>query len=202
MSAEHAVAEEEVTADTPEPATAVAAKEKWTLPGSPRVWLFGSGAFALAALVVAIVFGIMWLVAEMDGDRGLASARDDVLKDGAAAVLAYTQVDYQHLDTYFQQQKDVSSDDMAKQIEQAQPNYSKALTDQKVKVTTTIQDIAVEELNDHDGKASFLAAISTDTSAGGKNATKALRLEVQMTRVDGKWKLSGIDQVPLVAAGK
>ncbi|WP_245633715.1 hypothetical protein [Amycolatopsis jejuensis] len=180
----------------------VAARTGWKLPGSPRAWLFGSGAFALAAFLVAVVFGALWLAAVLNSDRGLAASRDDVIKDGTSAVLAYTQVDYEKLDDYFKQQKDVSTEEMAKQIDQAMPNYSKALKDQKVKVTTTIQDIAVEELNDHDGKASFLAAITTDTSAGGKNGTKALRLEVQMTRVGSDWKLSGIDQVPLVAAGQ
>ena len=202
MSAEPAVDEEEVTADQAESATDASPREKWTLPGSQRVWLFGAGAFALAALVVAIVFGIMWLVATMDGDRDLAAARDDVVKDGTAAVLAYTQLDYEHVDDYFNRVKEVSNDDMAKQITQAEPTYKKALEDQKTKVTTTVQDIAVEELNEHDGKASFLAAITTDTSAGGKTGTKALRLEVSMVKVGNDWKLSGIDSVPLVAAGQ
>ncbi|WP_020662821.1 hypothetical protein [Amycolatopsis benzoatilytica] len=202
MSAEHAVAEEEVTADHADPATDESPREKWTLPGSPRVWRFGAGAFALAALVVAIVFGILWLVAEMNGDRDLASARDDVVKQGTAAVLAYTEVDYQHVDDYFTRVKEVSNDDMAKQITNAEPTYKKALTDQQTKVTTTVQDIAVEELNEHDGKASFLAAITTNSTAGGKTGTKVLRLEVQMTRVGSDWKLSGIDSVPLVAAGQ
>ncbi|MGH8919238.1 MAG: hypothetical protein ACRD0H_13080 [Actinomycetes bacterium] len=172
------------------------------LPGSPRVWLFGGGAFALAALVVAVVFGIMWWSAATGDNAGLAKSRDDVVKQGTAAVKAYTEVDYTHLDDYFANQKSVSNDDMAKQIEAARPNYSKALTDQKVKVSTTVQDIAVEELDDHEGKASFLAAITTMNSAGGQTASKAIRLEVSMVRVGSDWKLSGIDNVPLVAAGQ
>ncbi|GAA3554696.1 hypothetical protein GCM10022222_42980 [Amycolatopsis ultiminotia] len=196
MSSDPAVAEEEVPAAPPPPP----AKRK--LPGSPRTWLFGAGAFALAAFVVAVVFGIMWWAASTDDNADLARSRDDVRQAGSAAVLAYTEVDYEHLDDYFTKQKSVSTSDMAQQIDQARPNYSKALTDQKVKVTTNIQDTAVEELDDHEGKASFLAAITTDTTAGGQHGTKALRLEVSMTRVGSEWKLSGIDNVPLVAAGQ
>jgi Mce-associated membrane protein len=190
-------AEEEVT-----PSAATAAASPRTLPGSPQIWLFGAGAFALAALVVAVVFGIMWWVTATGDNAGLARSRDDVVKQGTAAVKAYTEVDYTHLDDYFANQKAVSNDDMSKQIDAARPNYSKALTDQKVKVSTTVQDIAVEELDDHDGKASFLAAITTMNSAGGQTASKAIRLEVSMVRVGSDWKLSGIDNVPLVAAGQ
>ena len=187
-------AEEEVT-----PSAAPSARG---LPGSPHIWRLGAGAFALAALVVAVVFGIMWWVAASGDNAALAASRDEVVQQGTKAVKAYTEVDYTHLDDYFANQKAVSNDDMSKQIDAARPNYSKALTDQKVKVTTTVQDIAVEELDDHEGKASFLAAITTMNSAGGQTASKAIRLEVSMVRVGSDWKLSGIDNVPLVAAGQ
>lgn len=200
MSSEQAAGEEEVTAAAPEPDEA--SPRGRALPGSPRTWLLGAGAFALAAFVVAVVFGIMWWVAGTGDNAALAKARDAVEDAGRNAVKAYTEVDYQHLDDVFARQKAVSDDDMAKQIDQLKPTYGKALTDAKTKVTTTVQDIAVEELDDHEGKASFLAAITTDVSQGDKTASKALRLEVSMTRVGSDWKLSGIDNVPLVAAGQ
>ncbi|WP_326568085.1 hypothetical protein VSH64_40840 [Amycolatopsis rhabdoformis] len=210
MSSEQAAAEEEVTSTSPEPdasasaaeATSAAAPAKRGLPGSPRVWLFGAGGFALAAFVVAVVFGIMWWVAGTGDNAALAQSRDDVVKAGANAVKAYTEVDYEHLDDVFNRQKSVSDSDMAKQIDQLKPTYGKALTDAKTKVTTTVQDIAVEELDDHEGKASFLAAITTNVTQGAQTSAKALRLEVSMTRVGNDWKLSGIDNVPLVAAGQ
>ncbi|MEV0065331.1 hypothetical protein [Amycolatopsis sp. NPDC050768] len=210
MSSEQAAAEEGVTSSPPEaPASAsdtastgAASPAKRSLPGSPRVWLFGAGAFALAAFVVAVVFGIMWWVAGTGENAALAQSRDDVVKAGANAVKAYTEVDYQNLDAVFARQKSVSDDDMAKQIDQLKPTYGKALTDAKTKVTTTVQDIAVEELDDHEGKASFLAAITTDVTQGAQSSAKALRLEVSMTRVGNDWKLSGIDNVPLVASGQ
>lgn len=172
----------------------------------PRWALLGSAAFALAALLAAAVFGVQWWVSASNGNADLAAAREDVIRAGGSAVKAYTEVDYNDLDGFFNRQKAVSDPAMVGQLTQLEPTYRKALSDAKTKVVTTIQDIAVEELNDHDGKASFLAAISTQVSQGTQSSVKALRLEVQMTRVDDNgtqaWKLSGIDNVPLVAAGQ
>ena len=162
----------------------------------------GVAELALAALIAAAIFGIQWWVAATDDNADLAASREAVVKAGTNALKAYTEVDYQDLDGFFNRQKAVSDDKMAQQIAQSEPTFRKALQDAKTKVTTNVQDIAVEELDDHEGKASFLAAIDTTVTQGDKTNSKALRLEVSMTRVGGDWKLSGIDNVPLVAAGQ
>ncbi|WET80253.1 hypothetical protein P3102_03100 [Amycolatopsis sp. QT-25] len=167
-----------------------------------RTLVLGAAAFALAAFVAAVIFGVMWAVAEADDNADLARSRDEVIKAGGTAIKAYTEVDFENLNDFFERQKAVSDDKMAEQLKQLEPTYRKALGDAKTKVVTTIQDIAVEELDDHEGKASFLAAISTQVTQGDKASSKALRLEVSMTRVGDEWKLSGIDNVPLVAAGQ
>jgi Mce-associated membrane protein len=173
---------------------------------SSRWVLLGSAAFALAALIAAAVFGIQWWVSASDGNAALASAREDVVRVGGAAVKAYTEVDYQNMDAFFARQKAVSDPKMRDQVTTLEPTYRTAIDNAKTKVSTTVQDIAVEELNDHEGKANFLAAITTDLTQGGQHVTKSLRLEVQMSRVDENgaqvWKLSGIGDVPLVAAGQ
>jgi Mce-associated membrane protein len=169
---------------------------------SSRILVLGAAALALAALIAAVIFGIQWWVAATDDNAGLAASRDAVVKAGTNALKAYTEVDYTDLDGVVARQKAVSDDKMAQQIDQSAPTFRKALTDAKTKVTTDVQDIAVEELDDHEGKASFLAAIATNVSQGDKTGAKSLRLEVSMTRVGEEWKLSGIDSVPLVAAGQ
>jgi Mce-associated membrane protein len=200
MSSDEPAADESVAEPSaPEPIVAE--------PKQPSRWvLLGSAAFALAALVAAAIFGIQWWVSASNDNAGLASARESVVRAGGAAIKAYTEVDYTDLDGFFARQKAISDSAMADQLAQAEPSFRKALADAKTKVTTTIQDIAVEELNDHEGKASFLAAISTKVDQGAQSSVKSLRLEVQMSRADdnGKqvWKLSGISNVPLVAAGQ
>lgn len=167
-----------------------------------RTLVLGAAALALAGLIAAAIFGVQWWVAAADDNAGLAASREAVVKAGTNALKAYTEVDYQDLDGFFTRQKAVSDETMAQQITQSEPTFRKALADAKTKVATDVQDIAVEELDDHEGKASFLAAINTTVTQGDKSSAKALRLEVSMTRVGTDWKLSGIDNVPLVAAGQ
>jgi len=200
-AADTTVAEPEAVEQAPEATEAVESESQ-----VPRWALFGSAAFALAALIAAAVFGIQWWVSSSDDNAALATSREDVIRAGGSAIKAYTEVDFNDLDGFFARQKAVSDPSMTDQLTQAEPSFRKAIQDAKTQVSTTIQDIAVEELNDHEGKASFLAAISTKVTQGAQSSVKSLRLEVQMSRVDdnGKqvWKLSGIGDVPLVAAGQ
>lgn len=167
---------------------------------TPRYLVLATAALAVAALVVAAVFGVQWWVASADDNLALAQARDDVVKSGTTAIKAYTELDYTNPDAYFARQKAVSTQELADQITATEQNYRQAMTDAKTKVTTTVQDIAVEELDLHGGKASFLAAISTLVAKEGvQPVAKPLRLEVQMTKVGEDWKVSGIGSVPLVS---
>jgi Mce-associated membrane protein len=186
-------------AEAEEPATAAETRSEGS---SSRILVLGAAALALAALIAAAIFGVMWWAAASDDNAYLAASREAVVKAGTNALKAYTEVDYTDLDGFFARQKSVSDDKMSQQIDQSAPTFRKALADAKTKVSTDVQDIAVEELDDHEGKASFLAAIATTVTQGDKISAKPLRLEVSMTRVGDEWKLSGIDSVPLVAAGQ
>ncbi|SFJ14870.1 hypothetical protein [Amycolatopsis sacchari] len=195
MSSEDQEAPETGAEETGEPASRDAVPARYLL--------WGSAALAAAALIVAAVFGIQWWSASGDDDVALAKARDDVSRQGAVAVKAFTELDYTNPDAYFQRQLDVSTPEYQTQIKNTEQTYRQAMTDAKTKVTTTVQDIGVEELDNHQGKASFLAAIVTQvTKEGQQPVAKPLRLEVQLTRVGQDWKVSQIGSVPLVSSGQ
>lgn len=172
----------------------------------PRWLVLGSAALAVAAFVVAATFGIMWWVASSDDAADVAAAREDVVRAASRSVMAYTELDYENLDAYFGRQKEVTTGDLLKQISQSEKTYRKAIEDAKTKVVSTVQDVAVEELNAHEGKASALAMVRTKVTQGDNEGTKVLRLEVEMTRVDDGgqqvWKLSGIGEVPVAGTGQ
>ncbi|MFF5986292.1 hypothetical protein [Prauserella flavalba] len=171
--------------------------------GPPRWLLFGSAAFAIAAFLVAAVFGAMWWVAAADDNADVAASREDVVRVAGQAVTAFTEVDYENLDEYFNRQKSLVTEDLKTQISTAEQTYRKAISDAKTKVVSTVQDVAVEELNDREGVASALATVSTKVTRGQEQGTKTLRLEVQLSRVDENgeqvWKVSQIGDVPVAA---
>ncbi|EHR48974.1 hypothetical protein SacmaDRAFT_0678 [Saccharomonospora marina XMU15] len=173
----------------------------------PPGWLVpASAAFALAAFVVAAVFAVMWWVASGSDDAEVAGAREDVVRAAGNAVTALTELDYENPDAYFERQKTLATDELRKTIEQSEKSYRDAIAKAKTKVVSTVQDVAVEELNVHEGKASALATVSLDVTQGDKQSTKALRLELQLTRVDENgeqvWKLANMGEVPVVGTGQ
>jgi Mce-associated membrane protein len=184
----------------PEPTTTVDERSE---PAFQRYLPLGAAALAAAGLIVAAVFGIQWWVASGDQNLAIAQAREDVAKAGTVAVKAFTEVDYTNPDAYFQRQLAIADSGMQDQIKNTETTYRQAMVDAKTKVTTKVDDIAVEELNDHDGKAGFLAAISYVVDKEGQQpAAKELRLEVRMTRVGQDWKVSAIGSVPEVTGGQ
>lgn len=174
--------------------------------GAPRALLLGSAAFAVAAFVVAAVFGVLWWTAASGDDAAMAQEREDVVRVAGQAVTAFTELDHQNLDAYFNRQKAMATGDLANQISQAEKTYRKAISEAKTKVTTTVQDVAVNELNEREGKATALATASTQVTRGQEQGTKTMRLEIQLTRVDegGEqvWKVSQIGDVPVAATGQ
>ena len=171
----------------------------------PKRLLLGSAALALASFIVAAVFGVMWLVTATGEQADLATSRNAVADSASNAVQAVTEIDYQNPDEFFQRSKAVSTEDFGKQLTKAEDSLRKALAKAKTTVDTQVMDVAVQQLNDHEGTATFLAVARTDISQGDRNATKMLRLKGQMERVSTgggqQWKLAGLSEVPVVGSG-
>lgn len=201
----------EVPASSEAPAEASGSAEASVASGSsnadslPRWLVLGGAAFATAAFLAAALFGILWLVAANDHDADRASERDDVVRVGGNAVKAFTELDYTKPDQYFSRAVAASTKEIGDQIKASQEANTKTMGEAKTTTTTRILDLAVEELNSDEGKATFIAALQVEVKQGDKAVQKPMRVEVQMTRQaengDQVWKLSGIDSVPVVSAG-
>ncbi|WP_116051028.1 hypothetical protein [Amycolatopsis palatopharyngis] len=171
-----------------------------------RRLVFGSAALATAAVIAAGVFGVLWWVAASDDNAALASTREDIVRVGSSAVQAFTELDYTKPDEYFDRSAAVSTPELAEQINAGREANKKAMVEAKTTATTKVLDLAVAELNEHEGKASFLAAIQVEVSQGDQSSVKPMRVEVQMNRIeeDGEqvWKVSGLSQVPVVGGAQ
>ncbi|SFB30766.1 Mce-associated membrane protein [Amycolatopsis marina] len=171
-----------------------------------RRLVFGSAALAAASIIAAAVFGVLWWIAASDDDADLAQTREEIVRVGSSAVQAFTELDYTKPDEYFDRSAAAATGELAEQINAGREANKKAMVEAKTTASTKVLDLAVAELNEHEGKASFLAAIQVEVKQGEQSSVKAMRVEVQMTRVeeDGEqtWKVSGISQVPVVGAAQ
>ena len=76
----------------------------------------------------------------------------------------------------------------------------KALTDGGTVATGRVLDVAVSELDTRAGTAKLLVVVEISTAKDGSPPVeKRNRFLAGMSRVDGEWKLSAMDQVPLGA---
>lgn len=154
-------------------------------------------AVSIGAFVVAAVFGVLWWTAAAGDESETAATRDEVIVASSEAIRAFTEFDEQNPDAFRESQLAIANEDMKAQIEQSWPKLREAIVKGKRSATTTIFDIAVEELNVHEGKASVIAALEVQVKGGKETAKKRIRIQTQMERVEDSWKLAGIDQVPV-----
>lgn len=170
--------------------------------GPHRGLLVTGAALAVAALVVAVWFGASWLISANGDDAEFASSRDAVVREGTDALKAFTELDYRNPDQFFERALGVSTGDIHDQLAKDRERQTKLLVDGKSVVTTKVLEVAVNQLDDRAGKASFLAVIHASITQGEQSAVKPMRFEVQLTRDGDSWKVSGLDPVPVVGSGQ
>ncbi|WP_433409128.1 hypothetical protein ACQPZU_02110 [Saccharomonospora azurea] len=179
--------------------------------GPSRVLVFLGLALALAALVVAVVFGEMWRSAAGSDDVRIAESREAVVAAAGTAVVAFTGLDSEQPDEYFRRQKEIATGDLLKEIEATEQQYREAISQAKTTVDAQVADVAVEELNVHEGKALALAVVELTITQEKDSGTKTLRMQLHLERDRGgadsdgsseqAWKVSGISPVEYGASG-
>ncbi len=176
--------------------------------GPPRALVFGAAALASAALVVAVVCGVMWQTAASSDDVRIAEAREAVVAATSKAVVAFTGLDSTNPDEYFRGQKEIATGNLLKEIEETEQEYRDLLGKTKAEVESRVADVAVEELNVHEGKALALAVVELTVTQENDTGTKTLRMQLQLERdpsagdvEDHPWKVSGISPVGYGAGG-
>ncbi|MDV6013144.1 hypothetical protein [Haloechinothrix sp. LS1_15] len=168
--------------------------------------LFAALGFFAAAFIAAVVFGVLWWNASASEDAAVAHARDDVTEAADQAVRAYTEFDHEDPEAFRDNQMAVSTAEMQEQIELSWEGLQEVLAESEQSASTTVYDIAVDELDAHDGNAGVLAALGVTVTHGEESTERRIRVQMHMERVaeDGaeEWKLAGIDQVPVVPPGE
>lgn len=203
--AEAATEPEDGTADAGEPGEAGDGARP-ARSGPPRPFVFVAAALASASLVVAIVFGVQWQSAASSDDVRIAESREAVVAAVGKAVVAFTGLDSANPGEYFRRQKDIATGDLLEEISRTEQEYREPISKAKTKVDSRVADVAVEELNVHEGKALALAVVELTVTQEKGSGTKTLRMQLRMERAPGdspeqSWKVAGISPVEYGASG-
>jgi Mce-associated membrane protein len=156
----------------------------------------------LGVVVLALAFagwgGWTWWQAERDDSLAYATARDEVLAAGRTQVATLTTLDYHDVDGGIDKWLAVTSGGLRDELAATDKATRQQLKDNATVATGRVLDAAVSELDTRSGSAKLLVSVEISTAKdGAAAAAKRNRFVAGMSRVDGEWKLSALDQVPL-----
>lgn len=153
--------------------------------------------FAVLGLIAAATFGILWWTESSSDAAKNATARDEVVGAAEQAISAFAEVDYQNPDRYRDQQVAVSTDELAQHVKDGWKQARDVIVKAKRSSEIEFFAVAVEELNAYDGTATVIASSEVTLSFEDQNAQLPRRWRAQMKRIDGEWKLSDIELIPI-----
>ncbi|RJQ69451.1 hypothetical protein D5S17_30130 [Pseudonocardiaceae bacterium YIM PH 21723] len=155
---------------------------------------------AVVTFVLAAVFGGLWWSASADEDVTFVRDREAALLAGEQGVITLNTMDYRNVDKSLDDWDSVATGYLLDDFKQGRENAKKILAEAKAVSSATVREAAVTELDSRAGKASMLVLIdAVNTTEKGGTAKGARRIGVQLTKVDGVWKLNGTAPVPVGA---
>ncbi|HEU5469583.1 MAG TPA: hypothetical protein VFV67_02940 [Actinophytocola sp.] len=169
-------------------------------PGAHRRWanplLLGAVALAVAAVVVAVWFGVSWLRASNDDTLARATARDEVDRVARQAIMTFQTLDYRKVDESLANWEAASTGDLHNDVAGRKESSRQAIVDAKTVTTAQVLSLAVTDLNEFEGKASVIAAAVVDVATEGQQpAKKYMRIQGALQRTADGWKLSAVGYV-------
>ncbi len=156
----------------------------------------------LGVVVLALAFagwaGFTWWQASRDDSIAYATARDEVLAAGRTQVATLTTLDSHDVDAGIEKWLAVSTGGLRDELAATDAATRRQLEANATVATGRVLDAAVSELDTRSGSAKLLVSVEISTAKDGSPPTaKRNRFVAGMSRVDGEWKLSALDQVPL-----
>ena len=150
---------------------------------------------AVAALVFAVVSGVIWYTSGHSGQHGLAAARNQVLKDAELEIVTVNSSDYRTPSASLSSWLEVSTGSLHSEFSQSRTAAVKLLGEAKTVAKATILDAAVTSLDVSKGTASVIASVNVTRNHSGSTSTVRNRYRATMTRVGGQWKLANLTVV-------
>ncbi|MFC4942698.1 hypothetical protein [Pseudonocardia sp. GCM10023141] len=150
---------------------------------------------ALAA-VVALVFGVLWVMALNSTDLEMAATRDTVLLDAQQAAINLNSLDATKVDAGLDLWEQTSTGPLLDEFKKNRADYAKVVSDSKRVTKATVTDAAVSQLDVRTGVARVLVGLDVQvTPEGQQPVVTRQRLQLEMTRTDAGWKASRLSPV-------
>ena len=159
---------------------------------------------AVLAVVVTAAFagwsGFAWYRTAHSEELTYGTARDEALTAGRELVARLCTLDYHRLDQGLGQWLDASTGPLHDRLAHTDDATKKTLTQDATVSTGKVLDAALSELDEHAGTAKLIASVEiTAQKEGVAPATKRNRFAAGLSRTEGGWKLSALDELPVGA---
>ena len=151
----------------------------------------------LAACVAFLVVGVVVHVRD-SGPAPVAtsSVRDAALLAARQDIVVLNSLDYRNLDQGLSRWLSASTGTLHASFEHITAADRKRITDAKSVTTARIVEAAVVSLDATNGSATVIASVElTVTPPSGKAVIKRERQQADVSRVEGVWKISALQQV-------
>lgn len=162
-------------------------------------------ALALALTLVAGGFaawaGQDWYGAAHDEQAAYAEQRDAALSAGEQAVQNLNTLDHRELQRGLDLWESSTTGELHEQLASGRAAFADQVKEAKTVSTARVLSGAVTELDDRAGRARVLVALRVTVKASdGSKSDKDSRMLGELTRTDGRWKLSALGQAPVGGA--
>ncbi|WP_406132360.1 nuclear transport factor 2 family protein [Streptomyces anthocyanicus] len=159
-------------------------------------------ALALALTLVAGGFaawaGQDWYRAAHDEQAAYAAQRDAALSAGEQAVQNLNTLDHRELKRGLDLWESSTTGELHEQLASGREEFTAQMKEAKTVSTARVLSGAVTELDGRAGRARVLVALRvTVEAADGAKSDKDSRMLGELTRTDGRWKLSALGQAPV-----
>ncbi|MER6912120.1 hypothetical protein ABT354_10645 [Streptomyces sp. NPDC000594] len=163
-------------------------------------------ALALALALVAAGWagwsGWRWYTAAHDEPAAYAAERDRALAAGEQAILNLNTLDHRNLTRGLDTWEDSATGELRRQLTDGRAEFERQIQRARTVSSARLLAGAVTELDTRAGRASVMVSLRvTVTAPKSEPVRKESRMLGELTRTGDGWKLSGLGQPPVGAAG-
>ena len=160
-----------------------------------------AAAIAALALVVGLVFGVLWFLAVHGPGASTAAARDDAVVAAKQIALNLQSLDYNTVDKGLDVWEQSATGPLLDEIHKNRQQYADQLRKVQTSSTANVKDVALVDFEPDAGKATAIASVDVSTTQTVNGAetvpvTRQVRVQLGLVRTpDAGWKAASASAI-------